>query len=508
MSHRREELDRRTFLKRAAVVGGAVVAAGAAAVGVEALTSSDGDEPPKPTGAAAQPGHTTPPTTAAPTPPASSPTTSPLVVDTRWPVKHVVYVMLENRSLNHMFGAFPGTTDTSRVGVVEGQEIPLTTAPEWFPVDLPHDRTSALIDNNGGRMDGFTNYDVPNIDIAMTINERDTMANWWHWAKNFVLADHLFASANSASYPNHLYMIAGTSGGAFDNPIQGQEQLQERKDQGLAKTWGCDAPQGAYVELYDYDQGDGNPLLGPNNPTKPVDSTRPCFTFDTQGQQLSRKDVDWAFYAANERETGYIWNAYSAVDGVYNSDLWDAHIRDVDHLVRDIRAGKLPSVTWVTPRYEFSNHPPYSTIWAQNWATSVINEIMRSPIWNSTAIFVTWDEWGGTYDPVAPPKVDALGLGVRVPMLVISPWANRGMIDHEVGEFCSPHKFIADNFDLAYLTDRVRKTHNFEHVFDFHRATRNLLPPDPLPCLKPGPLPDTPPDANIGWPPIITPPGY
>jgi len=117
---------------------------------------------------------------------------------------------------------------------------------------------------------------------------------------------------------------------------------------------------------------------------------------------------------------------------------------------------------------------------------------------------VTWDEWGGSYDPVVPPAVDKLGLGVRVPMLVISPWANRGMIDHEVGEFSSPNKFIADNFHLPYLSDRVRRTHNFSHVFDFARPKSKLLAPDPLPLLKAGPVPEEPPAdyvQDLGWPP-------
>ncbi|HEX9376059.1 MAG TPA: alkaline phosphatase family protein [Actinomycetota bacterium] len=469
MSHR---VSRRRFLKRAAIAGGAVAATGAGAFGISELLSN-GERRPSPAG-----------------------------VDTRWPVKHVVYLMLENRSFNHLFGAYPGVSDGTRVGVVAGKEVPLITAPEWLPGDLPHDRAAALIDVHGGRMDGFAMYtkdNVPAVDFAMSLHERDTMANWWHWAENFVLCDRFFASANSASYPNHLYMIAGTSGGAFDNPEQTPQMLKSRRDRGLAKTWGCDAPEGAKVVIQDYETG----KIVPG-----TDDTRPCFTFDTQGQQLSRKHVDWAFYAANERETGYIWNAYTAIDGVFNTELWDDHIRDVDVLVRDIKANRLPSVTWVTPRYELSDHPPYSTIWAQNWATQVINAIMRSPMWRSTAIFVTWDEWGGTYDSVEPPRVDALGLGVRVPMLVISPWANRGMIDHEVGEFSSPNRFIADNFDLDHLTDRVRNTHNFEHVFDFHRPTKKLLAPDPLPPLNPGPLPPSPPADNIGWPPAITAPGF
>jgi phospholipase C len=463
-------VSRRTFLRRAAWAGGAVAVAGAGGFGVKELLSNGERH------------------------------VLPVRVDTRWPIKHVVYVMLENRSFNHLFGAFPGVRDGTSVGIVDGKEVPLITAPEWMPADLPHDRAAAVNDVHGGSMDGFGAYDpgdVPAVKYAMSLHQRDTMANWWHWAENFVLCDRFFASANSASYPNHLYMIAGTSGGAFDNPEQSQQVLAVRKDKGLAKTWGCDAPEGATVNIFDYHVGDGDH-------TKPLRVAPPCFRFDTQGQQLSRKQVDWAFYAANERETGYIWNAYAAIEGVYNSGLWDDHIRDVDHLVRDIGANRLPSVTWVTPRYELSDHPPYSTIWAQNWATQVISAIMRSRMWASTAIFVTWDEWGGTYDSVRPPTVDAIGLGVRVPMLVISPWANRGMIDHEVGEFSSPNRFIADNFGLAYLSDRVRNTHNFEHVFDFQRMTADLLHPDPLPILKPGPVPKKPPGDNVGWPPTVS----
>jgi phospholipase C len=453
-------VPRRTFLRRAAVTGGALVAAGAAAFGAKELFF--GEEAP--------------------------PTQQPLDVETRWPVKHVVYLMLENRSFNHMFGAFPGAADTTRVGVIDGREVPLLTAPEWLPGDLPHFREAALQDVNGGRMDGFGMYDkgeYPALDWAMSIHERDTVANWWRWAERFVLCDHVFASASTASYPNHLYMIAGTSGGAFDNPVNAKVPPAP----GLAKTWGCDAPEGASVTLFDYDTG------------RPVRKTRPCFRFDTQGEQLTRRNIDWAFYSANERTTGYFWNAYASIERVFHTDLWTDHIRDVASIVPDIAAGRLPSVTWVTPRYEESDHPPYSTTWGQNWATGIVNAIMRSPAWASTVIFVTWDEWGGLYDPVAPPVVDSLGLGVRVPMLVISPWARSGMIDHEVGEFSTPHRFIADNFDLPYLSDWVRNTHNFEHVFDFSRAPKDLLAPDPLPLLPSGPLPAVPPGHNIGWPP-------
>jgi phospholipase C len=108
--------------------------------------------------------------------------------------------------------------------------------------------------------------------------------------------------------------------------------------------------------------------------------------------------------------------------------------------------------------------------------TGVVNAIMESPMWPHSAVFVTWDEWGGFYDHVPPPRVDLSGLGIRVPMLVISPYAKRGYVDHTVGEFCAPLKFVQDNWFLAHHTSRIRWSHNFSHVFDFPRPPR---PPDP-----------------------------
>src|SRR5690242_7896094 len=150
------DISRRDFLKRTAVTGGAVVAAGAVGLGIRELAKKDSAS--STAGPSDSPSHTS-----ARTPSSAgteaSPSQSPLVVDTRWPIKHVVYVMLENRSLNHMFGAFPGTTDTTRVGLIDGKEVPLIAAPEWLPADLPHDRTAALNDVNDGKMDGFAKYD-------------------------------------------------------------------------------------------------------------------------------------------------------------------------------------------------------------------------------------------------------------------------------------------------------------------------------------------------------------
>jgi phospholipase C len=150
----------------------------------------------------------------------------------------------------------------------------------------------------------------------------------------------------------------------------------------------------------------------------------------------------------------------------------------VDTVIGDIRANRLPPVTWITPRYEVSEHPQYNFCLGENWSTQVIDAIMRSPMWKDTAIFVTWDDYGGFYDHVPPPQVDGFGLGIRVPLLIISPYARNGVIDHQVGEFSSVLRFIEGNWGLTQLTDRDRDATDLSYDFDF---TKRPHRPDPLP---------------------------
>jgi phospholipase C len=140
--------------------------------------------------------------------------------------------------------------------------------------------------------------------------------------------------------------------------------------------------------------------------------------------------------------------------------------------------GRLPPVTWVTPRFELSDHPEYSMCWGENWTTQVVNAIMRSPMWKDTAIFITWDDYGGFYDHVPPPQVDDFGFGIRVPLLMISPYARQGYVDHTPGEFSSILRFIEDNWGLTQLTHRDTDADNLTEAFDF---TQDPRPPDPLP---------------------------
>ncbi|MEP6476232.1 MAG: alkaline phosphatase family protein [Actinomycetota bacterium] len=380
--------------------------------------------------------------------------------DTQWPIKRVIYVMLENRSFDNLFGRFPGV-EGARVGNLAGAEIPLTPCPEYLPGDLPHDRAAYLNDWAAGRQDGFGGgaWGDP---WAYTVHEERQLPNYWHWAKEFAISDHFFASAAGPSYPNHFFFIAGQSGGTIDNP----ENIgtAPTPDGGSFKSWGCDAiGDGVFVFTKD-EHG---------NLTK----HDTCFTFPTVGEQLSQIGVDWAFYSAMPGQPGYFWNAYNGIHDVFHDKgYWNAHVRPVDRIVRDIQAGALPAVSWVTPRFQLSDHPPYSSAWAHNWVTDIVNAVMDSDMWAHTTIFVTWDEWGGFYDHVEPPRVDEVGLGFRVPLLTISPYAQRGLIDDVPGEFSTPLRFISDNWGLDPLTPRIAKAHNFEHVFDFTKPPRHPVP--------------------------------
>jgi phospholipase C len=375
--------------------------------------------------------------------------------DTTTPIKHVVFLIKENRTFDNLFGTFPGGNGVT-VGMDHGQRRPLTPGTDGrLPGDIPHCYGCSIAAWDQGKMDGFDQG--PTGDWAYSQLRRGQLPNYWHWAEHNVLFDDFFASAWGPSFPNHLYSIAAQSGGARDNP---------RRTGFFSNTFGCDAPSQQLVEVYD---SEGNVVRVP-----------PCFDFETEGDLLNEHDIPWAYYAATEQQRGYIWSAYSAIARYRDHPKrWGTYMRPVDHVLADIRADQLPPVTWITPRFELSEHPEFSFCHGENWTTQVIDSIMRSPMWKDTAIFVTWDDYGGFYDHVPPPDVDRMGFGFRVPLLVISPYTVDGKVSHEEGEFSSVIRFIEDNWSLhPYLTHRDRDATPMLSAFDF---TQDPRPPDPLP---------------------------
>jgi phospholipase C len=385
----------------------------------------------------------------------SPPSDAPLVdaepYRTRWPIKRVVFVIKENRTFDHLFGTFPGARGVT-VGREDGEPRPLIRGIDRLPGDIPHCYWCAISAWNGGEMDDFDQGEHG--DWAYSQLHRSQLPNYWRWAEEFVLFDNIFASAHGPSFPNHLYTIAAQSGGARDNP---------RRPDFFSNTFGCDAPKQQLVEVVDSEGV--------------VERVPPCFDFLTEGDLLNRAGIPWAYYAAREDQRGYIWSAYAAIRRYRdNPERWQRHMFPVDRVVEDIRAGRLPPVTWITPRFELSEHPEFSFCHGENWSTGVIDAIMRSPMWEHTAIFLTWDDYGGFYDHVPPPQIDRMGFGIRVPMILISPYARRGAVSHELGEFSSVLRFIEDNWGLRKLTHRDREATPLLSAFDFDQEPRPAVP--------------------------------
>ncbi|MGZ4131683.1 MAG: phospholipase C [Actinomycetota bacterium] len=389
-------------------------------------------------------------------PPTPSPVFSPGWADTQTttPIKHVVFLMQENRSFDHMFGRFPGVNGVT-TGSDYGVQRPLTEASSQKIPDLPHCWQCAVTSYDHGKMDGFNQSDAANQNAYTQMWPKDE-PNYWAWAKKYSLADNFFSSERGPSYANHFFMIAGQSAGVHDNP--------ERPPSAGSLTWGCDSPPEEKARVV--------------HPDGTVSWEHPCFDVPTVADRLNAKKIPWAYYAATSTQRGYIWSAYNSVKHIFYSKQWQDHVLPVQNVVKDIQTRGLPAVTWITPRFEFSDHPSASFCYGENWATKVIDAIMKSPQWNSTAIFLTWDEWGGFYDHVKPPTIDHFGLGFRVPLIVLSPYTKPGYIDHHVGEFDSVTKFIEENWGIPPLTARDRLAGDLKWTFDFNQTP---TPPDPLP---------------------------
>jgi phospholipase C len=271
--------------------------------------------------------------------------------------------------------------------------------------------------------------------------------NYWSYAEHFALADRMFSSLVGPSFPNHLYTVAAQSGGALNNPT------------GL--VWGCDATQETRVEAAD---ANGN-----------VSSLFPCFDIKTVADGLEASGVSWRYYAPVKGQRGYIWSALDAINHIRNGPLWTSRVPSDTQFVRDAASGSLPAVSWVIPDFPVSEHPTVgaevaSACDGENWTVQQINAVMQSPAWPTTAIVLTWDDFGGFYDHVVPPWVDQYGFGPRVPLIVISPYAKERTVSHTTYEFASVLQLIENRYSLAPLTNRDASANSLLDMFDFSQA--------------------------------------
>jgi len=368
-------------------------------------------------------------------------------------IQHVVFIIKENRSFDEYFGTFLGANGATTYTTHTGQVKTLGHTPDKAKHDMGHEWTDSHSNIDGGRMDRFdleTQCSVNGDNLCLTQLYQSDIPNYWAYAQNYTLADAAFSSVESGSYPAHLMLVSGSSQTTVDNP---RSSIQAQ--------WGCDAVAGTNVPT----------MLS----TFVVSSTFPCFNVTTMGDLADAAGVSWKAYTSVNGQSGYVYNPFRSFSTIFNSSDWTTKVVTESDFIPDALAGNLPALSWVTPPAADTDHPPDSACIGENWTVQQINAVMQGPAsqWNSTAIVLVWDDFGGFYDHVAPPYRDQYGLGIRVPWIIISPWAAQGVYHTEI-EFASVVRFMEETFGLPNLGGADTVANDMQDAFNY---TQTPLPP-------------------------------
>lgn len=365
-------------------------------------------------------------------------------------IRHVIWISQENRSFDSYFGTYPGAD-----GIPQGTCLPVLPGSkrcvkpfhqklQSLPCDMSHEWPVAHAAYDNGWMNGF--IWAEGTTNAVGYYDAKDIPNYWAYARHYTLDDHFFSSLNGPSLPNHVYMVAAQSGGLVVN-VNTIPQLKEAMDD----------PDG--------------------------------FSFASIVTRFQNAAIGWKYYVDTHGITNpqrkseqpkrfTLWNPLPGFQAIRDNPKLMAHLVGEDQFYEDLKQGTLPSVSYLIPTYLDSEHP-IATPWQGMWyVTRLVNAVMRSRYWSDSAIFITWDDYGGFYDHVPPPQLDAFGLGPRVPALVISPYARPGFIDRNVYEFSSILKFIELRWHLAHLTARDDRAEPMLAGFDFQQKP---LPPLVIP---------------------------
>ncbi len=389
------------------------------------------------------------------------------------PIKHVVVIVKENHTFDNYFGSFPGADGISSIPTSNGVITP-PHAPDRTLRDLCHEHSCALTDYAGGAMNGWDQVADASVDgdnlVYAQYGEED-IPNYWQYARHFTLGDRFFANQLGPSFPGHTFVLAAQAGWALGNP----------DNQGLWPYWGCDQPS-------------GSTLTRQNQTTCQEEDVFPCFDIPSVPDVLP-PGVDWKFYGTNFYLLPEIWSMFDAIKSIRQGPGW-ANVVNASEFDADVDNGTLPAVSWLVDQDLDDEHPQVGSVCSgENWTVRHINHLMTSPLWKETAILFTMDDFGGWYDHVPPPRqygcdpAHPYGLGFRLPLLVISPYAKPGFIFHEVAEQASIPRFIEKVFGATRTLSSIDpaaqdgQANDLMGAFDFTQAPLPPLVLEPRFCL-------------------------
>lgn len=375
-------------------------------------------------------------------------------------IEHVIIIFQENRSTDNMFHAFPGA-DIATTGInSHGQMITLFPVPLAGDYDLFHGHAGFTLMYDHGKMDGAdrvggwcanngTSCLPPNYQFAY-VNPSD-VAPYFQMGESFVFADRMFQTNQGPSFPAHQYIISGTSAPtatsnlfAAENPI----------GPGSFGNTGCSAPSQQTVALVDPAGNESSNVY-------------PCFEHPTIMDLLDEQSLTWKYYTPI---AGWIWTGPNAIKHLSSGPDWNNVITSNTQVLTDISTGQLPNVSWVIPTGQASDHAPATDGSGPSWVASIVNAVGASSYWSNTAIFITWDDWGGWYDHVAPPVYNSNEFGFRVPLIIVSPYAKSGYVSHVTHDFGSILKFIETTFNLPSLGYADSGADDFSDSFDYNQT--------------------------------------
>jgi phospholipase C len=385
-------------------------------------------------------------------------------------IKHVVIVIQENRSFDNIFAGFPGA-DTALAGTMHnGATVPLRPVGFTSPNELggAYSFLEGMADFDGGKMDGFDlefnayyGYAVGSFPYAYL--KRSLVQPYWTMAERYTLADHMFPTQFGPSFTGHLDLVAAT-------PLLSPTVAEV--DGPSSAPWGCDAPVGTTTATWNT-----SGAYKTNGPSPCFTQSNSLFGTNSLANALDAAQVSWKYYAPPlSSVAGADWTAFDAFSDVRYGPDWQNIDSPQTNFFRDVAGGSLPAVSWVVPDEADSDHGGSDSNTGPSWVSAVVNSVGESKYWNSTAIFVIWDDWGGWYDNVPPPQLDFVGLGIRVPCIIISPYARQHYVSHTQYEFGSILKFVEQTFGVPSLGGSDSRANSLVDSFDFTRAPLPYAP--------------------------------
>jgi phospholipase C len=401
------------------------------------------------------------------------------------PIQHIVVIVQENRTYNNLFATFPGGTGTTfGYELINGkrQKVNLTEQPLAGQRSFNHSYTGFITacdynDSLGCRMDAFNLVLYPkNGHFEKTapyeyINPGD-LGPYWSMAEQYGLANAMFTTQGSGSFTGHQDLIRG---GTF---IDQNDSLIDNPPYGGA--WGCDSGPGTKTSI-----------ITTNLQLKQAGGPFPCtsdypysgYQYTTLRDLLDAKSVSWKYYTPVIGSSGAIWDAFDSITPVRYGPEWGTNVTWPEtNIFNDINHGSLPAVAWVVPKGRNSDHPNNHSDTGPSWVASIVNAIGTSSYWDSTAVIIVWDDFGGFYDPVTPPhpRDNQGGPGFRVPMLAVSPYSKigngsqGGYISNTVYGFGSIVRFIEDTYNLGRLGTTDQTSNSIADMFDFTQSPRQF----------------------------------